>query len=89
MGELVALDDKRPHLSGKALCLNCSKEWVAVAPLGTTALQCPECGLLKGVFNAVCAPEKAWQCGCGCFHFLVSPQNVICALCGAVQQFND
>jgi len=51
MGEVVHLDDYRPHIAGDAVCLVCQREWVVVAPVGTKKLQCPDCRLLSGVFD--------------------------------------
>jgi len=33
-----------PHLVHEAVCFYCTKMWVAVAPVGTTELECPQCG---------------------------------------------
>lgn len=52
----INLDDHRPHIVAKALCLNmvwradflvpCFKQWIATCPAETplTKLECPECG---------------------------------------------
>lgn len=81
---------KGPHLSGNARCLACDRRWIAVAPVGTTVLDCPTCGLGKGVFdNLVDAPADRWQCDCGCQHFLVIRAGILCALCGTQQSFPD
>jgi len=87
-GKVVDILEHMPHVSGKASCLGCGHWWVAVAPTGTVCLQCPECGLDKGVFHAVCVPDTYWTCTCGCAHFFVSgTTNIICALCGEAQVF--
>ena len=75
------------HLAGKAVCLHCQHTWEAVAPVGTTELECPSCSLLKGVFRAVCCPELRWQCDCGCSHFFVTTTECICCHCGEAQNF--
>lgn len=53
---LTRLDDMRPCINAKALCLNmvykhnatmpCFKQWIATCPEETnlTKLECPECG---------------------------------------------
>lgn len=33
-----------PHFVHEAVCFYCTKMWVAVAPVGTTELECPQCG---------------------------------------------
>lgn len=47
---LVTLDDHRPHRADNALCLDCGKPWVAVAPVGAERLECPSCGTMSGRF---------------------------------------
>ena len=78
-----------PHLSGWAQCLDCKHRWMAVAPVGTRELDCPECGLNKGRFRNVCMPEKdaeIWVCQCGGDLFVVSKANgYMCANCGLYQ----
>ena len=32
---------------GRAECIDCFHEWVAVWPLGGKALECPECGSIN------------------------------------------
>lgn len=43
MGDVVTLDDQRPHWSGVPLCVHCGREWVGVWPDGCESLQCPKC----------------------------------------------
>jgi len=50
MGEVIELDDYRPHVSGEAACLLCGHMWVAVAPVGTVVLECPGCHSMAGRF---------------------------------------
>lgn len=88
MGEVIDIQANLPHLSGEAICLNCSYKWVAVAPVGVVSLECAECGLMKGVFKNVVCPDSYWQCNCGCVHFFISSTgNTLCAHCGKVQVF--
>ena len=79
-----------PHLSGNAQCIGCKHRWVAVAPVGTMELDCPECGLNKGRFRNVCMPEKTkeiWVCGCGCDLFVVvKTDGYMCVNCGLYQR---
>lgn len=70
MGAVLSLAEHKaaaePHLQGRARCAGCRHEWQAVAPVGTTVLECPECSSMKGFF--VCQVERGenfWQCNCG------------------------
>lgn len=92
MGEVVALRprDGGEWLSGRALCCSCQHEWVAVSPVGTDWLGCPECHLMKGRYFYHVEPKvgtQMWVCGCGCNVFTVSPECVYCVGCGAEQEF--
>ena len=46
---------KPKWIRGQAHCLLCLREWIAVAPIGTPWLECPEChqmtGAIKGQNN--------------------------------------
>lgn len=56
MENIANIDDHRPHIVAKALCLNmvcggfhpmpCLTQWIATCPAETplTKLECPECG---------------------------------------------
>lgn len=92
MGEVIDLSEKRQesvaHLSGEARCTACGHEWVAVAPLGCVALECPACHTMKGLYRHGCIPETHWVCNCGCDAFALDDQgNTICYNCGTYQQF--
>lgn len=85
-GEVVALADHRPHLSGPARCMECGHRWVAVAPIGTTRMECTACTLNKGAWvGGVYPPDgtSIWTCSCGNDLFVLcehgAPQ---CARCG-------
>lgn len=82
-------EDAEPHLSGKGHCLNCHHVWVAVAPLDTVDLECPECHTMKGVFNyAVTPPDDVdvWTCSCDNQLFYITPEGHWCPNCG---QYNS
>ena len=49
-------DDHRPHMSAYVACLECAKDWVAVAPADTVIFRCPNCDKLSG---AVVEPNNA------------------------------
>jgi len=88
MGELMHFPtaiERGPHLAGEAFCTQCEHEFVAVAPVGTIHLTCPECGTDKALLRYPCEPTVAWACGCGCHIFMLSPGGVICYNCGDYQ----
>ena len=35
MGELIDLDEKRPHKVSEVICLKCLTTWIGVRPVGT------------------------------------------------------
>lgn len=45
MGELIDLDEKRPHKVSEVICLKCLQRWIDVRPVGTAlkSLECPCC----------------------------------------------
>tara|TARA_R110000822_G_scaffold245856_1_gene374347 strand:+ start:333 stop:617 length:285 start_codon:yes stop_codon:yes gene_type:complete len=46
---IVKLDDHRPHVTAYVACLDCGKDWIAVAPADTLRFQCPACDKMSGV----------------------------------------
>lgn len=46
---IITLDDYRPHQSSYVACLECGKDWFAVAPADTLHFECPVCAKLSGV----------------------------------------
>jgi hypothetical protein len=44
MNNVTEIDSLGPHFVHEAVCFYCRKKWVAVAPVGTQELECPECG---------------------------------------------
>jgi hypothetical protein len=84
-----AREERSPHLSGEARCLQCGHEWAAVSPVGTTVLECPSCRLPKGVFRGLVTPNSPtiWICHCKCDTFWLTPQGAFCQLCGDVQNW--
>jgi len=82
MNNVINLQEHKPHLSGNAKCLACDYKWVAVAPIGTVDLECPECGTWKGVYTGLTAPDTVWQCDCGNQHFYISQEDAMCSRCG-------
>jgi hypothetical protein len=91
MGDVVDLrpkggDADGPHLAGEAVCGACGREWVAVAPAGTIALECPGCGRLWGALKHIIEPRITWRCRpCGEQLFWLTPDGAVCRRCGVVQ----
>ena len=89
MSDVTDLNEKRkekdPHISSPCICLSCKHEWIGVFPIGTTGLECPSCGLMRGTYKYQCSPEDGivWVCGCGNSLFVISvSKNAICISCG-------
>lgn len=75
--------EREPHLSGAARCLVCEHAWIAVSPIGTTWLTCPECNATLGRYvNPVIEEGPHWHCVCGNELFFVTPQGSYCPVCG-------
>ena len=45
---IVILDDRRPHKTGYAACMECGADWIAVVPEGVTLLECFKCDAVAG-----------------------------------------
>lgn len=46
---IINLDEHRPHQASYVACLDCGKDWMAVAPVDTVHFECPKCKVLSGV----------------------------------------
>lgn len=80
-----AKQDREPHTSGEAVCVFCQHKWQAVAPVGTTDLECPECQRNGGVwlFHFMPAEGDMFVCNCGNFLFILqSTGRKLCVGCG-------
>lgn len=85
MDNVVELDSYRPHSAGEAKCLACQHTWQAIALLGTTDLECPECHLKRGVYShnfGAQIGQAFISCRCGCKAFEISPEHAQCMRCG-------
>ena len=85
------VNDEPPMMNGHGKCMACSHEWTARVPIGTWELECPECGLWKGLMMGFVNPaegELLRECRCGCQAFYVTPDGVHCLLCGTTQVFD-
>lgn len=74
-----------PHIAGEAVCLRCRYQWVAVAPTGTTHLECPSCGTVWGMYRSPVEPKAGdvvWRCDCGCELFALMMSGPLCIQCG-------
>lgn len=90
MGAVVEFKRKEPHGSGEAFCIGCGHEWVAVAPVGVTHLQCPECKTMKGHFKFEYYPEVGSfvrECNCGNQLFYLTKDGHLCPNCGTYQTY--
>lgn len=82
-----------PHTEGPVLCVECKHEWVGVAPCGTVGLECPNCGLAKGVrksFIEASEGDIVFICGyCEGTLFTLYKDQVLCAGCGFSNSWHD
>lgn len=94
MGDVISLDSARPHMQGPAVCLHCKTTWDAVALAGTWHLECPSCGLWKGVFQGLALAadgDQVWTCDCGGTLFQCTRSvGWRCVTCGSLDdRFDD
>lgn len=90
MGDVVGFQPKvvlpaeedGPHISGEAACGACGHCWTAVAPAGTTILECPKCARMWGAYKHCVEPDAAWRCNCGEQLFWLTPTGAMCRRCG-------
>jgi hypothetical protein len=88
---VIKFEKKDHHASGEAFCFKCRKEWVAVAPVGTVQLECPECHTMKGLFKFpfnVEVGQLVRECNCGNQLFYLTPEGHLCANCGIYQLYD-
>ena len=43
MGNIINIDEARPHITTSIECGLCGHKWIAVYPEGATRLECPNC----------------------------------------------
>lgn len=86
---VIDIRSRQPHMTGHAVCLNCQHAWQAVSEIGCTQMECPDCGLMKGVYRNLALPldKPLWQCQCGCQMFYITATHAYCGLCGVAQEF--
>lgn len=90
--KVVDIRSKQPHMSGPAICLMCGHQWIGVCEVGIVhGMRCPNCKLLKGVYEGLCvseSPTQYFECECGNAHFmLLNDGNQLCVLCGKEHGF--
>ena len=88
--EFKRKDPDVQHGSGAAFCIECGHEWVAVAPTGTTQLECPSCRTHKGKWKFEFMPAEGAlvrECDCGNQLFYLTPEGHMCANCGIYQGY--
>lgn len=87
MGDVVSLSEHKPHLAGEARCMACQHEFVAVAPVGTTFLKCPNCHCDRALLRFPCVreDEDRWTCLCGNNLFHIVAAGTYCPNCGTWQ----
>jgi len=64
---------------------------MAVAPVGETRFECPECHTQKGLWKFAFAPkvgDMVRECRCGNQLFYIKPEGHMCANCGTVQDYS-
>jgi transcription elongation factor Elf1 len=88
---VIDMKAHKPHYSGGAQCLHCEHRWIAVVAVADDdgQLQCPNCGLDKGVWRGLFTPpdgSKIWVCNCGNnFFWFLDGRVTMCPKCGAEQ----
>lgn len=78
------------HGVGAAFCIACDHVWQAVAPTGTTTLECPSCSAMKGKWKFEFYPstgQMVRECGCGNQLFYLTHEGHLCANCGVYQRY--
>jgi hypothetical protein len=89
--QLFKQEQELPHGTGEAFCYQCKHEWIAVAPVGTVQLECPNCLTMKGLFKFgfnVSDGELVRECNCGNQLFYLTPDGHLCANCGTYQEYD-
>lgn len=81
----------KEYMRGPARCLHCRHAWEARVLVGTiSSLECPHCGLFKGVLEGLIEPGpdgRRWVCDCGCDLYYILPDGVQCLQCGHMPEW--
>lgn len=92
MQNVVSLFHKKEHSfrSGKAHCVSCHHEWIAVTNDDSDFIECPNCRTHKGKFKYPFSPNDdtlIWKCQCGNPYFLITVDGHFCPNCGKTQTY--
>lgn len=85
MGDVVQfkkVDEDDPHIAGHAKCPKCSREWAAVAPVGTVKVECPWCSSDAYMRYETVTEHAQWECFCGSEYFRLDVVGPYCCVCG-------
>lgn len=83
---VINLQERLPHMTGEAICMECRHEWTAVAEIGAVNFECPNCSTFKGIWVGPCfADTPLWECNCGNEFFVLHEDQIMCARCGLSQ----
>lgn len=89
MADVIDLNQKRiersPHGAGPFVCLGCNHKWTAVVALPMKEwVDCPSCGLEKGVAEGpfLYNEKPHYTCSCGNRLWMVASHGVYCPMCG-------
>lgn len=83
--QLPTREERSPHGAGEAICICCKHVWRAVAPVGVTFFECPECGTHKGTWKYpyhTPVGELYLACDCDNWLFVITPTGALCPNCG-------
>jgi hypothetical protein len=90
MGEIVEFRKPEITIEGSAICIQCRHEWVAEAPKGVNALECPKCHTHKGLWKFPYEPAQGVMrrvCNCENDLFYILLDGHMCANCGTYQDY--
>ena len=80
--------ESNPHVQGPCKCLCCKHTWHGVIEAGADmhGLECPKCGVSKGVMTLFVAPEYILLCeSCGGeLFYLAEDGTPVCCICGTI-----
>jgi hypothetical protein len=97
MSEIIdfgkAKEERKPYASGHCYCMACNHEWLAVWPIGTIEMECPECKSMRGRSKydyGLPDGTHVWSCQlCGNQLFNLLPDRVHCPGCGCQWDYGD
>ncbi len=90
MSNVIPFAPRQQTGAGEAFCLACNHTWIAVAPTGSLAFECPACHTMKGKWKFEFFPGEDTMvrvCNCGNQLFYLTPDGHMCANCGVYQAY--